>query len=155
MTSHSSHIMICSECRRTLPGDTDPSTFPHTSPVPHLLTTNDPPNKHEADTTLDALARSRADLRILDGKIAEAEKRLLRLLEKRASVQHFVDEHAGLHLRRLPEEIFAMIFILTLPDEAYASPLHPDLAPVALGQVCRSWRAFSRAMPLLWTTIRI
>ncbi|KZP25363.1 hypothetical protein FIBSPDRAFT_888171 [Athelia psychrophila] len=136
-----------------LPSDINASTFPPNSPASHLLTTNDPPNEHQSYTFLDALARSRADLKVLDGEIAEAQKHLLGLQAKRVSLQNFVDEHAALHIRRLPTEILVRVFMLTLPSNP--SPLHPEEAPLVLGQVCRLWRAVSRNTPVLWSTIKL
>ncbi|KZP15163.1 hypothetical protein FIBSPDRAFT_91266 [Athelia psychrophila] len=145
--------MICSECQRTLPSDINATTFPPDSPVSHLLTTNDPPNKYQLDAILNALARSRADLQILDDEIAEAQKHILGLQAKRASLQKFADEHAALHIRRLPTELLVWVFMFTLPR--HPSLPDPKEAPLVLGQVCRLWRVVSRSTPPLWSTIRI
>ncbi|KZP33298.1 hypothetical protein FIBSPDRAFT_847953, partial [Athelia psychrophila] len=59
------------------------------------------------------------------------------------------DEHAGLHIRRLLEELLAMLFMHPIPDKEYPSPVRAGAAPLVLGQVCKFWRVISRAMPLL------
>lgn len=128
---------------------------PLPSPVPDLFIKNDAPNKFQLDAIWDVIAPARVDLRIMDDEITEVQKHLLGLQAKRAPLQSFVDEHAGLHIRRLPEELLAMIFMFTLPDDPLPSPLRPKAAPLVLGQVCKYWRAFSRNTPLLWSTIQI
>ncbi|KZP13095.1 NAD(P)-binding protein [Athelia psychrophila] len=142
--------MLCSECQRAVPSDLNTSTPPAVS---HLMTTNDPPNKHQSDTIDDELARSRANRRSIDGEIAEAQNHPLGLQAKRASLQNSVDELASVHIRRLPTELLVRVFMLTLPREPSLS--HPGAAPLVLGQVCRLWRAVSRSTPLLWSTIHI
>ncbi|KZP33302.1 hypothetical protein FIBSPDRAFT_1036403 [Athelia psychrophila] len=125
------------------------------SPEPGLPSTNDAPNRLQSEPTLDELANCRAHLRILDAKIPDVHAYLLGLQAKRASLQRFVHQQAGLRIRRLPNELLAMVFIFTLPDDPYPSPRRPEAAPLVLGQVCKFWRAFSRAMPILWATFEI
>ncbi|KZP03829.1 hypothetical protein FIBSPDRAFT_1055056 [Athelia psychrophila] len=144
--------MICSKCQRTVLSDLNASTLPPA--VSHLMTTNDPPNKHQSSAIDDELARSRANLRSLDIEIAEAQKHLLGLQAKRASLQIFVNELAGLHIRRLPIELLVRVFMLALPRDC-PSPLRPEEAPLVLGQVSRLWRDVSRSTPSLWSTIHI
>ncbi|KZP13080.1 hypothetical protein FIBSPDRAFT_1049650 [Athelia psychrophila] len=143
--------MLCSKCQRTLPSDINAGILPPNSPLSHLMTTNDPPDKHQSDIIGDELARSRANLRSLDGEIAKARNHLLGLQAMRASAQIFVDKLASLHMRRLPTELLVRVFMLALPY--HPSPRLSREAPVVLGKVSRLWRAVSRNTPRLWSTI--
>ncbi|KZP15166.1 hypothetical protein FIBSPDRAFT_959137 [Athelia psychrophila] len=141
--------MICSKCQRTVLSDLNASTLPPA--VSHLMTTNDPPNKHQSSAIDDELARSRANLRSLDIEIAEAQKHLLGLQAKRASLNLPMPQ--SLHIRRLPIELLVRVFMLALPRDC-PSPLRPEEAPLVLGQVSRVI-VVSRSIPSLWSSIRV
>ncbi|KAJ7157290.1 hypothetical protein C8R46DRAFT_859860, partial [Mycena filopes] len=55
-------------------------------------------------------------------------------------------------LRRLPLEILAYIFLLTIPSVEETCPLR---SPWILGHICRRWRAIALATPALWSSIVI
>lgn len=145
----SSSMSLCSNCQRTLSLsgiDTRPS------PVPSLFTTNNTPNRFQAGAIRDAIACARADLHTLDDEIARVQNHLLALQAKRASIQRFTDDHGGIRIRELPNKLVVHIFTFTLLQ--HPSYLDPEDALLLLGQICRSWRAISRAKRGLWASFK-
>ena len=59
-------------------------------------------------------------------------------------------------MTRLPPEIIAYIFELSLADEGESMPVPvPGDGPFHLTQVCKLWRAVAESDPHLWTSIHI
>lgn len=67
-------------------------------------------------------------------------------------------EHIALvaPIRRLPDEILAEIFNLTVDDRRLSDrSFRCHLQPLVLGQICRHWREVSLSTPAIWSQIEI
>ncbi|KAJ7860505.1 hypothetical protein B0H13DRAFT_1550229, partial [Mycena leptocephala] len=53
-------------------------------------------------------------------------------------------------MTRLPLEISSNIFVRCLPDRLDRCVASPDVAPMLLLDVCRSWRKIALSTPSLW-----
>jgi hypothetical protein len=128
------------------------------SPVPHLLTSNDPPREEEV-----ALARN------VIGRVEKEEERMRAKLFARSLAKdvgywstvtrhkieqttQFIQQHRGVvsPLRVLPPEILQEVFLFfgeTKPESQWTTVAD---VPWVLGQVCQTWRKNALALSSLW-----
>ena len=146
----------CVQCGRHFIGDTAV-----TSPVPYLLKNNNPPITSEVFAIHDAISKAESDLSYRDRQISHAVAILDDLRCMRAhDEQHLKMIKGIMHpIRRIPPEILAEIFILTLPKEwqLVFKPQSSSYRNAVLlpGQVCRIWRDISLTTPQLWSRVSL
>ncbi|KAL0564612.1 hypothetical protein V5O48_017434, partial [Marasmius crinis-equi] len=92
-------------------------------------------------------------------RIRQLDEEISRLQVERDKLQRFVDRHRALSapVRRLPPDIWRMIFARCLPDtdiELCMPPLSTE-APLLLTTICRSWREIATTTPQLWSSLHI
>lgn len=93
-----------------------------------LLVTNAIPGNLGCEYIRQVFASARADLQILDDRIAQVSRHLLELQTMQASIQKIASQHF-MQIRGLPSELLIEIFMLTISD--YLSSFHPEAAPYA------------------------
>ncbi|TFK44010.1 hypothetical protein BDQ12DRAFT_730142 [Crucibulum laeve] len=118
-----------------------------TSPVPHLLKTNQPPLEAEITLILEVIRNAKFELLRLEQKNQEN----VALDDIRMPYINFCSEHRVLlsPLRIFPEELLREIFIDVYNDEE--NPFWaPADAPWIVGNVCQRWRVIALSTPQLW-----
>ncbi|KAF5326054.1 hypothetical protein D9611_000285 [Ephemerocybe angulata] len=92
-----------------------------------------------------------------DEEIEQTKHRIARLtLQRQETSTQLTTLRASVSAyRRVPPEIWSMIFQFCLPeDETYVRP-NITTAPLLLCRVCRVWRAIATSTPRLWTSLSI
>ncbi|KAJ7157401.1 hypothetical protein C8R46DRAFT_959405 [Mycena filopes] len=119
----------------------------------HLLTTNTPPSDTEIVHIQGVVEDAQIHLHNLDNSIRDLEVLLTKLRGDHKKAKE--DIHRGRAIlsivRRLPDDILAEIFALTLPDPPRRLPT--SRCPWLLGRVCSRWRAVSISLSSLWSNI--
>lgn len=126
------------------------------SPVPYLLKTNNAPIASEIPAIHNAISKAEFDLSHRDRQISHAVALLNDLQYKRTQDEQHLKMIKGIMhpVRRIPPEILAEIFILTLPKQWQLVFKSGHRQAVLLpGQVCRIWRDISLTTPQLWSRI--
>lgn len=131
------------------------------SPVPHLLSSNDPPQEEDvvvARTAIEEVEREEERMR---------SKLLIRSLgrdigywstvtkHKIQQTSEFIHRHRGVisPLRTLPPEILQEIFLSAVHMKQHSQWSTVAEVPWILGQVCRSWRMNALALSALWSRL--
>ncbi|KAJ7045146.1 hypothetical protein C8F04DRAFT_1067861 [Mycena alexandri] len=127
-----------------------------TSPFASWLGTNYCPTDEEVPQICALLVDPSSRLKQLDDEIADLQKAIDKLAEKRAGLAAFVDAHKALlsPIRRLPLDVIEEIFVACLPTHRNCV-MSASEAPVLLGRICSSWRAISLTTTRLWTRIHV
>lgn len=102
------------------------------------------------------LKERKARLTAFAEEIERARAELLRLEQQRDQVQDVVQELEALlsPVRRMPMDIMTKVFEHCIWDQV-SPKADPRMAPLLLGQVCRSWRHLLFSLPCLWTTLHL
>ncbi|KAF9221771.1 hypothetical protein BS17DRAFT_784677 [Gyrodon lividus] len=126
------------------------------SSILQLFHTNSVPSPMDAHHIHELLAERNKELSAVAEEIERARAEVHRLESKRDEVEGIVEELAALMspVRRMPTDIMAKVFEHCVRDEGM-SKADPRVAPLLLGQVCRSWRDLLFALPCLWTTLQL
>jgi hypothetical protein len=108
----------------------------------------------EARQIQEILAQQQCKLQQLSGQITEARAMLVKLLAEEAEATRTSDAYRSLlsPIRRLPLELFGIIFVCCLPDDLFVKPAK-NQAPLLLTQICASWRAMALSIPELWSSL--
>ncbi|KDR69266.1 hypothetical protein GALMADRAFT_145658 [Galerina marginata CBS 339.88] len=130
------------------------------SPVPHLLRSNIPPNEQEVSLICDAISMAKIEQECLDEKLKTnapgRQRNRGSTMYKFKQVSAFFLDHKALlsPIRRIPPEILQEIFINTLPTpNEYATRLYMDDLPWALCQVSSTWRRTALGTSTLWRRV--
>ncbi|KAJ8095354.1 hypothetical protein PM082_023124 [Marasmius tenuissimus] len=121
------------------------------TPFARVLNTNYPPSTEELRSLRDLVQAPEEQIRQLDEEIS-------RLQAKRQTLKQFVDLHHALlsPFRRLPADIWRLIFIQTLPDNVFGLCTRTTKSsPLLLTTICHSWREIALSTPSLWNSIHI
>ncbi|KAF9238467.1 hypothetical protein BU15DRAFT_75167 [Melanogaster broomeanus] len=102
------------------------------------------------------LAERNEELSAVAEEIERARAEVQRLENKREKVREIAQELEALisPVRRMPTDIMAKVFEHCVRDEGMRKA-DPQLTPLLLGQVCRSWRSLLFSLPCLWTTLQL
>lgn len=102
------------------------------------------------------LEERKAELSTFAEEIELARAQVQRLEQQRDQVKGVVEELEALvsPVRRMPTDIMARVFEHCTWDQT-APRADPRVAPLLLGQVCRSWRYLLFSLPSLWTTLQL
>ncbi|KAH6918274.1 hypothetical protein BKA70DRAFT_1246738 [Coprinopsis sp. MPI-PUGE-AT-0042] len=121
------------------------------SPYTSYLDTDHVPS-HEQATQIQTFLSSPAI--VAEGQRITDE--LARLSKVKAEYDAFMRRHKGLssRMRRLPLDIWQIIFGFCLPTRSYPS-MSPFEMPAVLTRVCKSWREIALATPELWSKLYI
>ncbi|KAJ7045139.1 hypothetical protein C8F04DRAFT_1388707 [Mycena alexandri] len=127
-----------------------------TSPFASRLGSNYCPTDEEVPQICALLVDPSSRLKQLDNEIADLQKTIDKLAERRASLGAFVDAHRALlsPIRRLPLDVIEEIFVACLPTHRNCV-MSASEAPVLLGRICSSWRAISLTTTRLWTRLHV
>ncbi|KAJ7045134.1 hypothetical protein C8F04DRAFT_1174116 [Mycena alexandri] len=127
-----------------------------TSPFASRLGSNYCPTDEEVPQICALLVDPSSRLKQLDDEIADLQKTIDKLAERRASLGAFVDAHRALlsPIRRLPLDVIEEIFVACLPTHRNCV-MSVSEAPVLLGRICSSWRAISFTTTRLWTRLHV
>ncbi|KAH6914817.1 hypothetical protein BKA70DRAFT_1257121 [Coprinopsis sp. MPI-PUGE-AT-0042] len=95
-------------------------------------------------------------LQSIASETAQLDAQIEYLARRREALWLYGEEHRALvsHIRTLPTDVLATIFLECLPTERNAIMSTQD-APLALTQVCQRWRHLSLCTPLLWARVHI
>ncbi|KAJ8095576.1 hypothetical protein PM082_023106 [Marasmius tenuissimus] len=121
------------------------------TPFARVLNTNYPPSTEELRSLRDLVQAPEEQIRQLDEEIS-------RLQAKRQRLKQFVDLHRALlsPFRRLPADIWRLIFVKTLPENILGLCTRTTKSsPLLLTTICRSWREIALSTPSLWNSIHI
>lgn len=143
--------IFCPNCNFAL---SEPTILP-LSPVQHMfgLRSNAPPSPSEASLITKTIANSRRSLAILDDEIKRVQSILSRLVQEKAQVAEYLEQHTALisPARGIPPEIVSEIFLhCVFASDRYAG----SRCLLRLSQICRGWRAVSLSTPSLWCSLR-
>lgn len=102
------------------------------------------------------LEERKAELSTFAEEIERARAQVQRLEQQRDQVQDVVQELEALMspVRRMPTDIMAKVFEHSISDQP-TPRADPRVAPLLLGQVCRSWRYLLFSLPCLWSTLQL
>ncbi|KAH0834110.1 hypothetical protein J3R83DRAFT_11398 [Lanmaoa asiatica] len=102
------------------------------------------------------LEERRAELTIFAEEIDRARAQVQRLEQQRDQAKGVVEELEALvsPVRRMPTDIMTRVFEHCIWDQA-TPRADPRMAPLLLGQVCRSWRYLLFSLSCLWTTLQL
>ncbi|KAF7312083.1 ABC protein [Mycena indigotica] len=123
-----------------------------------LVTSNDPPSDSEVSDFLDISADIAARIKAVDEEIHALRSRL-KVFEQEQSLlydRRMKAQRVLAPIRRLPPELLAEIFSMTMPPVYIRSgyiPVGSNLSPWSLMHVCRHWRAVASSTPSLWEVI--
>ncbi|KAK6977581.1 hypothetical protein R3P38DRAFT_2810119 [Favolaschia claudopus] len=139
------------EVMGSLAGEASGSDFFNSS-----ASTNYAANDDEVLEILNLIAEPARQLCSIEAEIADLQKAIDKLEEKRRDLNVYVDGHKALisPVRRMPPDVLSEIFIACLPTHRNCA-MSASEAPVLLGRICSSWRALSLATPRLWASLHI
>lgn len=102
------------------------------------------------------LEERKAELSVFAEEIERARAQVQRLEQQRDQVKTIVQELEALMspVRRMPTDIMAKVFEHCIGDQA-TPRADSRIAPLLLGQVCRSWRYLLFSLPCLWSTLQL
>ncbi|KAJ7207706.1 hypothetical protein B0H12DRAFT_961231, partial [Mycena haematopus] len=115
------------------------------------LSTNEPPEDSDLALIRPAAEKTEARLACLEAEISRLKEQLNHLEAEHALLSKYQSQHRTIFspARRLPAEIFAEIFVSTLPRISDA-PLDISNSPWALTHVSSRWRAVAVSESRLW-----
>lgn len=121
----------------------------NSSPINHLLLTNNPPLESEESII-------RHIISITELKQTETDKLINQLVNQRNDTQKIIDSHKAIlsPIRRLPPELIAEIAFQTLAPHGLWVGLNTNTGPWRLAQICRIWRNVVTNLPKLWSSLR-
>jgi hypothetical protein len=127
------------------------------SPLLHLLNTNDAPSVSEVELIQNTLLMSQSRLASLRDEISRVQSVMDDLVKEQAAVQRCFEEHKALlsPIRRLPAELLSAIFMLCLPEDWRSVSCNALEAPMLLSRICGHWRAVAIATPAIWSYINL
>lgn len=127
------------------------------SPVPHLLTSNNPPTPSEACAIKDFLSDARRTRGAIEAEIERNDEALNHLRAKQDALQISIHQHESLlsPIRRVPQDILRQIFYLCLPIPSKISSFDNTIAPLLLTRVCKPWTQCAIASQQLWANFTI
>jgi len=128
---------------------------PSSTPLSHLLTSNDSPSDAEETLVRNTIKAMRGEIIALKLKIdnySSYSRSVNTLEDRKATIIRNITAHESIisPLRRLPPELLQVIFLQTHWDPQTTSTL-----AWSLSQVCRSWRTIVHDTPILWNYITI
>ncbi|KZP14990.1 hypothetical protein FIBSPDRAFT_833602, partial [Athelia psychrophila] len=147
-------IIPCLECGPGL-GPTETYHI-DSSPVNDLINTNIPPSTDaQICATRRTLKELQTDLSHLDDDILQMRVTFRRMQAKRIALHNYAEAHKAVlsHLRRIPAEIMAEIFIHSLPK--FPFKFSPHDPPFVLERVCKRWKDIVRSTPAMWSCISV
>ncbi|CAA7263008.1 unnamed protein product [Cyclocybe aegerita] len=120
---------------------------PAISPIASLLTTNNPPEPHEAAVARQVIASSKTEIAHLTWIIDQVYDILDDLKSRRGKYKRDVILHQNVirNIRRIPPNVLLEIFSHTVV-EGHSNDIW------AVVEVCRRWREVALATPTLWST---
>lgn len=124
-----------------------------TSPVPHIIGSNEPPSDAELAIIRETIEISDNNMVQLNRDIISAEIALAEMKKRYHQLRTHRQVHAALltPMRRLPVELLAAIFEACLPDR----PDRNLRDPLTLAGVCRRWRIVAVSTGRLWSRMEI
>ncbi|KAJ7070044.1 hypothetical protein C8F01DRAFT_1115093 [Mycena amicta] len=148
------------------------STTPPGTPFPHLFDSTHPtlPSHHEKTIVQQIIAEKKAHLATLNAKVPRRNsgKKIPRKLRlELETTRYFIKAHQAVIApwRRLPVELMAEIFVLTLAPMARHEMEDMEVVwdewmddregTLLLGRVCRRWRQIQLSTPNLWSVLSI
>jgi hypothetical protein len=110
-------------------------------------------SQHDADSTNDVLNGCN-----LISKFEQVDTLIAHLNLKRSNLNREINRHYSPFVKKIPEDVLAIVFSLSLPDDTeFRTSLKKfDLsAPLIFGAVCRDWRQIAFSNPTLWSAMAI
>ncbi|KAJ7167954.1 hypothetical protein C8R46DRAFT_996143 [Mycena filopes] len=144
----------CWKCGAAPLGASSDPPAPSTTPLTHLLESNDTPSDSELPLVRIIVAAQQDVLLSLDTEIHDMQVALAQLVARRdANAKILVKCQAIISaVRRVPSELVCKIFALTLDNERDQGAVKP---PWHLGHICRMWRLSALGYSPLWNHITI
>ncbi|KIK98361.1 hypothetical protein PAXRUDRAFT_9574 [Paxillus rubicundulus Ve08.2h10] len=138
---------------RAISADIDPNI---PSSISRLFHTNSIPSPMDVHRIHELLTERNKELSDVAEEIERARAELQRLEITRDQAEGIVGELEALlsPVRRMPMDIMANVFEHCVWDQAMPKA-DARLAPLLLGQVCRSWRCLLFSLPCLWTMLHL
>jgi hypothetical protein len=143
------HSAMFSKLRRRIANN------PSSTPLSHLLTSNNPPSDVEETLVRNTIQSMRGEITALKLEIdsySSHPRSVATLEDRKATTIRNITAHESIisPWRRLPPELLQVIFLQTHRDPQTTSTL-----PWSLSQVCQSWRTIVHDTPVLWNYITI
>ncbi|KAJ7131432.1 hypothetical protein C8R44DRAFT_665179 [Mycena epipterygia] len=123
----------------------------------HLLNSNDAPLDSDIPSIRQIISHNQARVDALDVQIDVLRTAMEQLIAERDERQERVLKYTAVMspVRRVPPELIHEIFALTLPHTRRIGEISIKFPPWRLGHICRSWRDWVLADPLLWCSVEI
>ena len=122
------------------------------SPVSAMLGTNLSPRVGDRKNIHKAVVDVRSDVSLLDEDIAQLQKILDTLRNKRNGMECFIERHQALlsPIRQCPPEVLVIIFYYGTCAEDGNGQVGYDKSPWIFGWICSEWRTLALNTPKLW-----
>ncbi|RDB27461.1 hypothetical protein Hypma_004100 [Hypsizygus marmoreus] len=133
----------------------------------HLLLSNNEPSDFEIVEIHKIIAHRKSNLSKLEGRIAEVQDMLHKLIESRSREEQRLSLFRAIvsPIRRIPQDVLVEIFLLTrdwwegisVLNEFKSRPVGPlpTPSPLVITHVCSEWRRVALSTPMLWAKIKV